>query len=65
MTQLFRALVVLAENLGSISTFRLATYVPGDPMPLLVSIDTRNTWYTQTGMQAKHPHTFKKVGQLD
>lgn len=47
MTQPFRALVVLAENLGSISTFGLAAaYFPGDPMLLLVSVDTRHTWYT-------------------
>lgn len=46
MTQLFRALVVRVENLGSISTFGLTTYVLGDPMPLLVSMDTRHTWYT-------------------
>lgn len=46
MAQPFRARAVLTEDLGSISTRGLTTPVPEDPVPLLVSMVTSRTWYT-------------------
>lgn len=46
MAQPFRAGAVLTEDLGSISTCGLTTPVPEDPVPLLVSMGTSRTWYT-------------------